>query len=172
MWAVPSLDEVEHGKRSLALRLETMLHKKFAFERCVETLAHGVVVTIADRTHRWSNAGLFAARPECDRRVLRALIGMVADRSWLTPVDCHVERVDDKFSSHMIGRRSAHDASAEDVEYNRKEQETRPRRDVSDARNPELVGRICSEAAIDQIRSRPRVPIAQGRRDRLRREAP
>jgi len=54
--------------------LKAMLHEQFTLERRVEAFAHRVIVTVADRPHRWTNASLFAALPERDRSVLAALV--------------------------------------------------------------------------------------------------
>jgi hypothetical protein len=108
MRVVPAFDEIENGKRSLALRCEVVFGKQLAFERCVEALAHRVIVTIADRSHRRRNAGFSAALSKGDRRVLRSLVRMVDDRLRIAPIDRHVERIDDQLFAHMISHRPAH----------------------------------------------------------------
>jgi hypothetical protein len=61
--------------REIAARLAeqglvSRIHQ-LAFEGGEETLAHRIVVGVADRACRWTNAGLLAAIAESDRRVLR-----------------------------------------------------------------------------------------------------
>ena len=80
---VPRLDEVEHSRLGLSLRAKAMLDEQLALERCVEALAHRVVVTVAARAHRWLNACRLATFREGDRRALRALIGVVNDSERL-----------------------------------------------------------------------------------------
>ena len=67
---VEALDEVEDGHLRLGLRLEAFEVEKLALERREEALAERVVVRVADRAHRGSDADLPAAQPERDRRVL------------------------------------------------------------------------------------------------------
>ena len=57
----------------LGLRLEAVPREKLAFEGGEEALAHGVVVGVADRTHRGAHTCLTAAVAELDRGVLAAL---------------------------------------------------------------------------------------------------
>src|ERR1700757_4921989 len=70
---VEALDEGEHCASRLALRLEPAALEQFAFEGREEALAHGVVIGIADRTHRGSHTCLTTAVAERDRGVLPGL---------------------------------------------------------------------------------------------------
>src|ERR1700751_1362360 len=74
---VEALDEGEHCASRLGLRLEPAAIEQFAFEGREEAFAHGVVIGIADRTHRGSHTGLTTAVAELDRGVLRTLVGVV-----------------------------------------------------------------------------------------------
>src|ERR1039458_1589626 len=74
---VPALDEVEDRHSCLGLSLEAAAGEQFAFQGGKEALAHRVIETVADRTHRGSHAGLLTAHPEGDRGVLGALVGMM-----------------------------------------------------------------------------------------------
>jgi len=67
---VEALDEGEHCASRLGLRLEPAALEQFAFEGREEALAHGVVIGIADRTHRGSHTGLTTAVAELDRGAL------------------------------------------------------------------------------------------------------
>src|SRR5215472_12233739 len=98
---VEALDEGEHCASRLGLRLEPAAIEQFAFEGREEALAHGVVIDIADRTHRGSHTCLTTAVAELDRGVLPGLKwssqhfeGEVAmtgrrRRSELTVLGCH-----------------------------------------------------------------------------------
>src|SRR5215467_12514733 len=70
---VEALDEGEHCASRLGLRLEPAAIEQFAFEGREEALAHGIVISIADRTHRRSHTGLTTAVAELDRSVLPGL---------------------------------------------------------------------------------------------------
>ena len=68
---VEAFDELEDGHPRLAVRSEATSIDQLAFEGGEETLAHRIVVGVADRACRRTNAGLLAAIAESDRRVLR-----------------------------------------------------------------------------------------------------
>ena len=68
---VEAFDELKDGHPRLAVRSETAPIDQLAFEGGEETLAHRIVVGVADRACRWTNAGFLAASAESDRRVLR-----------------------------------------------------------------------------------------------------
>ncbi len=70
---VEALDEAEDFPPCGLAGRESLLVEEFAFERREETLAHGVVVRVARRSHRLTDAGLAAKIAESDRRVLRSL---------------------------------------------------------------------------------------------------
>src|ERR1700723_3648204 len=68
---VEAFDELKDGHPRLAVRSEAAPIDQLAFEGGEETLAHHIVVGVADRACRWTNAGFLAASAESDRRVLR-----------------------------------------------------------------------------------------------------
>ena len=67
---VEAFDELEDGHPRLAVRSEAAPIDQLAFEGGEETLAHRIVVRVADRARRRTNAGFLAAIAESDRRVL------------------------------------------------------------------------------------------------------
>src|ERR1700727_2846048 len=67
---VECFDELKDGHPRLAVRSEAAPIDQLAFEGGKETLAHRIVVGVADRVCRWTNAGFLAASAESDRRVL------------------------------------------------------------------------------------------------------
>ena len=69
---VEAFDELKDGHPRLAVRSETAPIDQLTFKGGKETLAHRIVVGVADRACRWTNAGFLAASAESDRRVLRA----------------------------------------------------------------------------------------------------
>jgi hypothetical protein len=66
---VEAFDELKDGYPRLAVRSEATPIDEFAFEGGEETLAHRIVVGVADRLSRM-NASFLAAIAESDRRVL------------------------------------------------------------------------------------------------------
>src|ERR1700686_2354688 len=67
---VEALDELEHRDPRLGLRLEPTPVEKLAFKRGEEALAHRIVVSVSNRTHRGTHAGLEAAVAELNGGVL------------------------------------------------------------------------------------------------------
>ena len=63
-WIVEALDELEYFERRRTLRREAVLDEQFAFEDCIEALAHCVIVAVANRTHRRTDAGAIATLAE------------------------------------------------------------------------------------------------------------
>ena len=70
---VEAFDERERRIARLDLRLEAVPREKLAFEGGEEALAHGVVIGVADRTHRGAHTCIAATVAELDRGVLAAL---------------------------------------------------------------------------------------------------
>ena len=77
MWIVPPLDVFEESPLRVLERAEAMAVEQFAFYGCEETLAHGVVKAVADRSPKGTDAGLFAAQTKGERGILRSLVGMM-----------------------------------------------------------------------------------------------
>ena len=103
---VPSFDEREDRHASLSLGAERPALEQFAFERGEETLAHGVVVGIADRPHAWPNLCFLAPQPIGYGRVLRTLVRMMDDivsefRTFLTYPPHKADYVADKDCGKM-----------------------------------------------------------------------
>src|ERR1700683_5694221 len=91
---VEAFNELKDGHPRLAVRSEATPINQLAFEGGEETLAHRIVVGVADRACRWTNAGFLAAIAESDRRVLRAAIRMMDDVVGLSGDARHVESVE------------------------------------------------------------------------------
>ena len=161
-WIVPAFDELEDGERGFALRLEAMLHEQLALERCVEALAHRIVVAVANGSHRRPYAAFTAALTERNRGVLATLIGVMDDVFGSTPVDRHVKSIEDQFRSQMRGHGPADDPPAEDVENDGQEQEPRQRRDVGDVGDPELIWSGGRKVPVHEIGCGSCITIADG----------
>ena len=63
---VEAFDELKDGDPRLAVRSEAASIDQLAFESGEETFAHRIVVGVADRACRWTNAGFLAAIAEGD----------------------------------------------------------------------------------------------------------
>src|ERR1043165_6868118 len=72
---IEAFDEGERRVARLGLCLEPAASEQLALKRGEEALAHGIVVCVADRTHRGAHARVTAAVAELDRAVLRTLVG-------------------------------------------------------------------------------------------------
>ena len=121
---VPALDEGEDRHARLSVGMEAATVDQLALEGREEGSAEGVVVGVADRAHGRPHPGLATARPEGDRGVLRALVGMVDDRVRPALPERHVEGVQDEPGAHIAGHRPAHHAPAEGAESDGEEQES------------------------------------------------
>src|ERR1700709_1061675 len=69
-WIVEAFDVAEAGDLGFGLRREFPAREQFALERREEALTHGIVVSVADRPHRWPNTDLAAPAAEGKRGVL------------------------------------------------------------------------------------------------------
>ena len=99
----------------------------------------GALVALGER-----NRGVL---PAFNRSLQHGFMQVMNDARWPAPVECHVERVDEQFSAHVLRHRPADDAPVENVENDRKEQDACHRRHVGDLGDPELVGCSNSELA-------------------------
>src|ERR1700722_7676647 len=157
---VPAFDELEDGEFRLPRRLEAATNEQLAFERGVEAFAHRVIVTVADGTHRREDSLFPAALPEGDRGVLRSLVRVVNDANRVAPIDRHVQRAEHEFGAQVIRHSPADDAPAEGVEDDGDIEKSDPSRNVRDIGDPKLIRAIGNELAVDEIRSRSSVWIA------------
>src|SRR5271155_2897714 len=76
---VPTLDVAEAGHLGFGLGCEPAAAEQLRLEGGEETLGHGIVIGITDRSHRRANPCLAAPLAECHRRILAALVAMVDD---------------------------------------------------------------------------------------------
>ena len=124
---------------------------ELAFEGSEETLAHRIIVGVADRACRWTNAGFLAASAESDRRILRTAIRMMDDVVGLSGYDRHVESVEHD-AGLQVGREGPSDDPARPgVENDRKVEKAGQRRQEGDVGHPQLVRPLGHEVAADEI---------------------
>jgi hypothetical protein len=168
MSVVPTLNESEDRCLSLGRRTKPMPIKQLALQRGEEALTHGVVITVADGSHRWANAGLAAAAAEGDRCVLTSLIGVMDNSAaGSAPFECHVECGDNHLTPLVTLHRPSDDLAAPYVEDNSQVHEPGPNPDVGDISNPKLVRPCRREVPIHKVRCRSRATVAHGRGDPL-----
>jgi len=164
---VETFDEVEHRQLGHGTIGEPGAVEQLAFERGEEALAHGVVVAIADRSHRRPDACLAAASSELGRGVLASLVGVVNDAMRRPALlDGHGHGIEDQLRGHARAHGPADDLPAPDVEHDRQKEKPGQRRDVRDVGHPQLIGLGRHELTIDQIRRRPCGWIAARRAER------
>ena len=76
---MPALDQAETGHFGFGLAHEAVVVQQFAFERGEKAAAHGVVVSIPDRTHGWAHARFPVPLAERERGILAPLVAVVND---------------------------------------------------------------------------------------------
>ena len=172
MRIIPCFDEIKDGGFGFLLRSETVLDEELAFKRCVEVFAHRVIEAVAARTHRWTNAGGFATKAKCNRRVLRSLIRVMHHGKGFSTIDRHLERINDEFLTHVVSHSPANNTPAEDVKHDGQIQETAPRRNVRYVSDPQCIGSIGDKASLDEIGCRSRVAITNRRNGRFASRSP
>src|SRR4029077_2123878 len=147
---VEAFDELKDGHPRLAVRSKATPIDQLAFEGGEETLAHRIVVGVADRACRWTNAGFLAASAESDRRILRTAIRMMDDVVGLSGHDRHVESVEHD-AGLQVGREGPSDDPARPgVENDRKVEKAGQRRQEGDVGHPQLVRSLGYEVAADE----------------------
>ena len=147
------------------MRAEAAASEQLAFGGGEEALAHGVVVAIPDRSGGRAHAGIAAALAEGDRGVLRSLVGMVDHAVGPALPEGHVEGIEHEPRAQVVGHGPAHHAAAEGIQHDGEEQEPGPGGDVGDVRDPEPIGCVGAEVALDQVRRRTgaRIPCRRPR---------
>ena len=74
MWIVPSFDELKNSLACFSWGVEAGAVEQLAFECGEEGFAHGVVIRVADTSHRRLHTCLSAPIAEGDRGVLAAVV--------------------------------------------------------------------------------------------------
>ena len=96
----------------LDLVAKALAVEQLAFERGKKALAHGVIITVADRSHRRSYAGLFAAHAKRNRSVLAAPVRMM-NHTLGTPLpQRHVQGVEHQLRLPGVSRLNASSTTA------------------------------------------------------------
>ena len=126
MRVVPAFDEAEDFSTCGGMAVEFDLIDELAFEGREEALAHCVVVTVSDRSHRGSDAFVEAALSEGDRGVLASLVGVVDHGFWSALLESHVEGSKDEFGPEVILDAPSDDLSAPAISVSVSKQRRQP----------------------------------------------
>jgi hypothetical protein len=154
MGIVPTFDEFKHCLAGLWWIVEGAAIEQFAFQSGKEALAEGIVETIADRAHRWTDTGVSTALAERQGSVLAALVRVMDDIFWVTLLDRHAQGIHYQGGLEAKGHRPTDDFATPGIHDNGQVQATRPSRDVSNICDPQTVGSAGAEISLHQIGSR------------------
>ena len=157
---VEALDEAEDFTLGFGRRPERPPVEEFALERREEALAHRVVGRVANRAHRLHDARLPAPLTERQRRVLRASVRMMDDRTLrLATSNCHRQRVADQFGQYPGLHRPADNPPAPGIEHHGEVKPSRPRAHLRVVGQPQLVGALGGRVAVHQVRRGPSLGV-------------
>jgi hypothetical protein len=106
---------------------------------------------------------MLAAEAKRYGRILRPLVAMVNDVARPTLRYCHVQRLQNQISAQMRLHGPADHPAAPGVHDYRQVQETRPRRDVGDVSDPELVTSGRDKVTLHQVRRQARISVPRRR---------
>src|SRR5512146_2164049 len=90
---------------------------------------------------------------------------MMNDVFRFAPLNGHVERIQNKLGTQMIGHCPTDDAPAKRIEHYGKEKKPRPRRHIGDIRDPQLIRPGRRKVPVDEIGSRSRISISNRGRE-------
>jgi hypothetical protein len=119
----------------------------------------GMVIGISTAAHGWRDAGVAEAVCGRHRQRLRAAVAVMNQRGCRVAaaiVNRLFERIEHEVRAQRGRDTPAHDPLGKDVDDEGHIDETAPRRDVREVRDPELIRTGRPELAVDEIR-RPRV---------------
>jgi hypothetical protein len=111
----------------------------------------GIVVSVSDRAHRGTHAGIAAALAKSDRGVLRALVGVMDHAVRAPRRERHVEGVEHQPRGQRCRHRPADDPSAVGIEHDREIEKARPGRNVGDVGYPQSIRGFHREIAVHQV---------------------
>jgi len=96
--------------------------------------------------------------------VLAAAIGMMDEaRSRAAPLDCHDERGDSEFGTHVLAHGPANHLAGEQVEDHGQVEPALAGRNVGDIRQPDLIGPVCDTILLEQVCRHWQAMLAVGR---------
>ena len=98
-----------------------------------------------------ADPGLLASQAERHGCVLRSLVAMMDDVCRPPLANRHVHGIDDELRLDVVAHRPTHDAARPSIQDDGQVDEACPGWHVGDICHPELVRRVCSEVAVNQI---------------------
>src|SRR2546428_121102 len=107
---VPAFDEVEDGQARVGVSREAVPIEQLALEGREEALAEGVVVGVADASHRRRAAGGGTPRAEGERGVRAAVARMINDVGRPALREGNTQPRHNQLGPEMGGHRPADDA--------------------------------------------------------------
>src|SRR5208283_4961378 len=159
---IPPLDELEHHLLSLLMGSHSYPVDELALKGGKEGLAHGVVIRVADTSHRRLHTCLSAPIAEGDRGILAAVVGMMDHCPRLTLTNGHLQGRHDQLCPQMPSEGPSHYPTAPGIQDHGEVQEPCPGRHVGDVGHPEPIRALGTEVALDQIWSKNRRAIPYG----------
>lgn len=145
MRVVEALDEIEYRDCRVDPGLEALPVEQLAFQGGEQTLADGIVETVANGSHREPCPSRLSAFAERERGVLAALTGMMNHSNRAPQRERQVERFQHQFGAQIGLDRAAHDPAAEDVEDHRQKEKARP------GRNAGNIGSVLRRQCVSMI---------------------
>ncbi len=152
MGVVPAFDVVEDGGSSVSTGFEGGSFDEFTLEGSEEALTERVVVAVTDGAHGGSYVFFEAPFAEREGCVLTAVIGVVDDVGWFSLFESHTESMEHEFCAQMVLHTPSDDLPAPDVDDGGKVEEALGCWDIGDISDPQLVGPIGFESAVNEIR--------------------
>src|ERR1700749_1888614 len=159
---VEAFDEGECRMARLGLCLEPAAIEELAFERGEEALTHGIVVCVADRTHRGAHARVTAAAAGLSRGGLGTLGTGMEHAGGSARQKRHVQRVKYQLRGKRGGHRPADDAATVRIEHDSQIEKASPSRYISNVRHPPQISRLCDEVSVDQVRCLTAIALDRG----------
>src|SRR5690625_3282 len=139
---------------------------ELSFVEAVDRLGKGVIVAVANASHRRLDASLSQPLGVADRYILRTQVGMMDQRSVIAScVQGLFQRIQDEVSARRTRHLPADDAPGVDIDDEGHVGNALPGGYVREVRYPQLVGPIGAKLPIHQILRTRRCRVACGQAD-------
>src|SRR5205807_297529 len=125
---------------------------ELGFQSVEETLHWRIVLAVALAAHRLDDSGGVQDVAVVAGGVLAAAVGMMDQAcSRALPLDCHGERGDGEFGTHVIAHGPTNHLAAEQVEDYGQVEPALAGRNVGDIGQPDLIGLVGDKVLIQQV---------------------
>src|SRR6187455_1400435 len=162
---VPAFNPGEYCQAGFGTGSEGFTINEFALETSEETLRHGIIKRIANRSHGRSHAHLAAAIAEGHAGVLASLIAVMNNLFGAALLQSHIQCTEHQISAHLLTDRPADHAAAPCIEDHGQIDKSRPGGNIGHIGHPQGIGRVRLESTLHQIRRWPLTLIAPGCHD-------